>query len=153
MVVWNAPQSFERFANTNVSLTLTEDNQIAPELPSNLWLEGTTQQRNNVTEFVVYNAMWEGDATSLGRLTLSGSGNNLKLSLVDEANQSNLMATKFRLRYRVTNEDPRFRPPSTYTLRYEGEIEDSLVTVNGNQFTIDIGQLPIPLKIWNPVLE
>lgn len=146
LVVWNAPQPFERFANTNVSLTLTEDNQIAPELPGNLWLEGTTQQRNNVTEFVVYNAMWEGDATSLGRLTLSGSGNNLQLSLVDEANQSNLMATKFRLRYRVTNEDPRFRPPSTYTLRYEGEVEDSLVTVNGNQFTIDIGQLPIPPK-------
>jgi hypothetical protein len=56
------------------------------------------------------------------------------------------MATKFRLRYRVTNEDPRFRPPSVYTLRYDGEIPDELVTINGNQFTLDIGQLSIPAK-------
>lgn len=146
LVVWNAPQPFERFANANVSLTLTENNEIDADLPGNLWLEGTTQQRNNVTEFVVYNAMWEADATKLGRLTLSGSGDNLQLSLVDEANQSNLMTTKFRLKYRVTNEDPRFRPPSVYTLRYDGEVPDELVTINGNQFSLDIGRLSIPAK-------
>ncbi len=146
LVLWNAPQPFERFANANVSLTLTENNEISADLPNDLWLEGTTQERNNVTEFVVYNAMWEGDATKLGRLSLSGNGDNLQLSLVDEANQSNLMTTKFRLKYRVTNEDPRFRPPSTYSLRYDGEIPDELVVVSGNQFTLNIGQLSIPAK-------
>ncbi|MEB3160882.1 MAG: collagen-like protein, partial [Synechocystis sp.] len=116
LLLWNAPQPFERFAKTNANLSLSENQQgIEIDLPTDLWLEGTTQQRNNVTEYIVYNAMWEGDAKRLGRLTLSGNGRNLKVFLTDEANQSNLMATKFRLKYRVTSEDPRFRPPSTYS--------------------------------------
>ncbi len=105
-LLWNAPQPFERFAGTNANLTLNETEGIQVDLPDDLWLEGTTQQRENVTEFVVYNALWERDATRLGRIALSGNGRNLKLFVTDEAGQSNLMATKFRLRYRVTQEDP-----------------------------------------------
>jgi hypothetical protein len=145
LLLWNAPQPFERFAKTNANLSLSEDQQgIKIDLPTDLWLEGTTQQRNNVTEFVVYNAMWERDAKRLGRLTQSGNGRNLKLFLIDEANQSNLMATKFRLKYRVTSEDPRFRPPSTYSTKFDGPVPDNLVTVNGNQFVINVGELAIP---------
>ncbi|MEB3227230.1 MAG: collagen-like protein [Synechocystis sp.] len=147
LLLWNAPQPFERFANTNASLSLNDSQQgIDLELPDDLWLEGTTQQRNNVTEFIVYNALWEGDAKRLGDVTLSGNGRNLKLFLSDEANQSNLMATKFRLQYRVTSEDPRFRPPSTYSTKFDGPVPDNLVTVNGNQFMINIGELAIPEK-------
>jgi len=147
LLLWNAPQPFERFANTNANLSLNESQEgIDIDLPTDLWLEGTTQQRNNVTEFVVYNALWERDAKRLGRLTLSGNGRNLKLFVTDEANQSNLMATKFRLKYRVTSEDPRFRPPSTYSTKFDGPVPDNLVTANGNQFMINLGELSIPEK-------
>lgn len=147
LLLWNAPQPFERFAKANANLSLKDDQSgIQINVPTDLWLEGTTQQRNNVTEYVVYNAMWEGDATRLGRLTLSGNGRNLKLFLSDEANQSNLMATKFRMKYRITTEDPRFRPPSTYSTQFDSAVPDNLVTMNGNQFMIKVGELPIPEK-------
>lgn len=42
------------------------------------------------------------------------------------------MAIKFRFRYWVINEDFRFCFFFIYILCYEGEIEDSLVMVNGN---------------------
>jgi hypothetical protein len=147
LLLWNAPQPFDRFANATANLRLSDNQQeIALDLPSDLWLEGTTQKRNNVTEFMVYNAMWEGDAKRLGGLTLSGEGRNLTLTLIDEANQSNLMATKFRLQYLVTSEDPRFRPPSAYSTKFDGPVPDHLVTVNGNQFTINLGELAIAEK-------
>jgi hypothetical protein len=150
LLIWNAPQPFKDFADQNVTLALNDQREVQPTFAGDVWLEGTAQKRGNVTEFVVYNALRSGEATQLGDLVLTGNGQGLKLFLVDKADRSNLVATKFKLKYKVTDEDPRFRPPSVYSTQYSGDIPDNLVVVNGNQITLNIGQLPIPPQYLKP---
>lgn len=143
LLIWNAPQPFTRFADKNFTLSLDDQQEIKVGLPSDVWIEGTTQKRNEVTEFLVYNAILLGDVTRLEESSLTGNGRNLKLVLVDKANQSNLIATKFQVKYNITRSDPRFRPVSDYLTKYSGAMPDELVKLNGDRFTLDLGQLPI----------
>lgn len=152
LLIWNAPQPFTNFADKNLTLTLNDQQEIKVALPSDLWLEGTTQKRNFVTEFVVYNAILAGDATRLEEIALTGNGNDLKLILTDRANKSNLIATKFKIKYNVTESDPRFRPVYDYSTKFTGDVPDNLVVINGDRFTLNIGQLPIPADYLKPGL-
>jgi hypothetical protein len=101
---------------------------------------------------VVYNAILAGDATRLEEVALAGNGNDLKLILADRADKSNLIATKFKVKYSITQSDPRFRPVSDYSTKYTGDLPDDLVTINGDRFTLNIGQLPIPAEYLKPGL-
>ncbi|BBA78764.1 hypothetical protein RGRSB_0143 [cyanobacterium endosymbiont of Rhopalodia gibberula] len=143
LLVWNAPQRFSKFANQKITLGLEEDQKIKVDIPDDLWIEATTQQRNNLTQFIIYNAIRAEDTTQLGNAKLSGSKSNLQLTLIDKGQQSDLIATKFKIIYRTTRSDARFRSVSDYITRYEGEIPEELVTLDGNKFIIQIGQLPI----------
>ncbi len=150
LLLWNAPQPFNNVANLPLTLSLDANQEIQTSFPGELWLEGAAQKRGNVTEFVVYNALRSSEATRLDELVLAGNGTGLKLFLVDKADRSNLVATKFRVEYNVTDEDPRFRPASTYSTKFAGEIPDRLVTVNGDRLVINLGQLPIPEQYAKP---
>jgi hypothetical protein len=143
LLVWNAPQQFSEFANQKITLGLEENQKIKVYLPNDLWIEATTQQRNKLTQFIIYNAIRAEDTTQLGSAKLSGSKRNLQLTLIDKGQQSDLIATKFKIIYRTTRSDARFRSVSDYITRYEGKIPEELVMLNGNKFTIKIGQLPI----------
>lgn len=143
LLVWNAPQSFSKFANQMVTLNLEENQGRDIVLSDEVWVEATTQKQNNVTQFVVYNAILKKEATQLKSEGLSGVDSSLQLNLVDLANQSNLISTQFRLKYRITRSDPRFRPVSDYSTRYSGEMPAELVRLNGNRFTLNLGQLPL----------
>jgi hypothetical protein len=74
------------------------------------------------------------------------------LILADRADKSNLIATKFKVKYSITQSDPRFRPVSDYSTKYTGDLPDDLVTINGDRFTLNIGQLPIPAEYLKPGL-
>ena len=152
LLIWNAPQPFSAFGDRNVTLSLDERQEIQVNFPEQLWLEGISQKRNQVTEFVVYNALYAGDATQLGNLSITGNGNQLKLLLTDQAGKSNLIATKFRLRYKITESDPRFRPPTDYATKFDGEVPEELVSARGDQFVINLGQLPIAPEYLRPGL-
>jgi hypothetical protein len=143
LLVWNAPQSFSQFAERNLTLSLEENQEIKVEVPGDVWLETTTQRRDNLTELVVYNAILQKDATQLVSEGLSGNGSNLQLRLRDRASLSNLVGTQFQIEYRTTRSDPRFRPVSDYRTRYEGEMPVELINLNGDRFILNIGQLPI----------
>ncbi|MEM8778153.1 MAG: collagen-like protein, partial [Cyanobacteria bacterium P01_G01_bin.49] len=134
LLIWNAPQPFNQFAEEKVTLKYENDQEITIDVPQDLWVEATTQQRNKITEFVVYNAIAKRDATRLESRELSGRGQDLQLTIVDEADQSNLIDTKFKITYDITRSDPRFRPVSDYSTKYEGEISEDLVILNGNTF-------------------
>lgn len=145
-MTWNAPQPFEQFADRPVTLTLENESGIQVKFPDDIWLEATTQpqKNNNVTEFIVYNAILASDATRLGDGTLSGKGTDLKLTLTDKANRSNLIATQFVMSYQTSrSQDVRFRPVSDFTTRFEGPIPPELVQQTGDRFVINIGKLPI----------
>lgn len=152
LLIWNAPQPFQSFAERTVTLGLDDRQEIQATFPDNLWLEGATQKRNQVTEFVVYNALNAGDATQLGNLVLTGNETNLKLFVTDQAGQSNLVKTQFKLKYRTTQADPRFRPPTDYSTRFDGDVPQELVNLRGNQFVINLGQLPIAPEHLRPGL-
>ncbi|MGK7878951.1 MAG: collagen-like protein [Crocosphaera sp.] len=143
LLIWNAPQSFNRFSQEKMTLKYENNQGIQVDIPDSIWLEGTTQKRNNITQFIVYNAIYKNDATRLKSQGLDGRERSLKLTIIDEADQSNLIATKFDITYSVTRSDPRFRPVSDYTTKYEGEIPEDLVVLDGDKFTLNIGQLPI----------
>jgi hypothetical protein len=143
LLIWNAPQASSKFADKRITLSLDKKKNIKVALPSDLWLEATTQQQNNITQLIVYNAMLASEATQLKSQGLSGTGSSLQLKLVDGADRSNLIATKFRLKYRTTRSDPRYRELSDYTTKYSGEIPAQLIVSDGNRFTIDLGKLPI----------
>lgn len=142
-LLWNAPQAFSKFASKNVTLSLAEESNIQVSLPPDVWLEATTQQKENLTEFVVYNAILESEATQLTNDGISGSGTDLQLTITDRAGLSNLVDTKFHIKYQITRSDPRFRPVSDYTTKYEGEMPAELIKADNNRFILDIGKLPI----------
>ncbi|WP_267383405.1 collagen-like protein [Cyanobacterium sp. uoEpiScrs1] len=143
LLVWNAPQQFSKFANQKITLGLEDSQRIKIDLPDNLWIEATTQQQNKLTQFIVYNAIRSEDATQLGSAQLSGSKSNLQLTLIDKGQQSDLISTKFKIIYKTTRSDARFRSVSDYITRYDGNIPEELVTLDGNKFTLKIGKLPI----------
>lgn len=152
ILIWNAPQSFDKFADHTMTLSLGENQAIDVTIPQNIWIEATTQQQNNLTEFVVYNAILESEAVRLQESQLLGSGTNLQLTITDQADLSNLINTRFKVKYSTTRSDPRFRPVSDYSTKFDGEIPPELVTRNGNIFTLDIGKLPIDEGNFRPDL-
>lgn len=152
LLTWNAPQSFDKFADQRMTLSLEDNQQINVIPPSQMWLEATTRKENNMTQFVVYNAVLEREVTELVSQGVSGNRTELQLTLEDKADLSNLIATKFDIRYRTTRSDPRFRPVSDYRTKYEGLMPPELIIQQGNKFTFNIGQLPINSEDLKPGL-
>jgi len=150
LLVWNAPQSFAPFANKTFNLALKDEGGIDFSPAGDVWLQAKTTENNNITQLVVYNAILASEATKLESTGLVGRGTNLQLNLVDVAGQSNLIATEFYVKYRITTSDSRFRAVYDYTLKYEGNIPPNLIEYNENSFTLSLGQLPIDPKYLQP---
>jgi hypothetical protein len=151
LLVWGAPQPVSEFSDAKVTLNL-QRKEANISLPEEIWLETSTQKRDNLTELLVYNAVLEKNVTQLKSQGISGNGTNLELTLVDEANQSDLVLTDFSVKYRVTkavNQDS-YRPIVDYKTKYEGEIPAELIQQNGSNFTLSLGQLPIPPEYLQP---
>ncbi|MGI0481602.1 collagen-like protein [Geminocystis sp. CENA526] len=144
VLIWNAPQVFAPFGEQIVTLNLQDDRNVNMTFPQDLWLETNVLQRNNVTELYVFNAIRAQDAVRLKSNGIREFGQNLQFEIVDEAQQSDIIATDFYIRYSVSNSpEARLRPVSDYTLRFEGEIPPQFVRYANNRFILDIGQLSI----------
>ncbi len=144
VLIWNAPQDFAPFRDRTVTLNLQDDRSVTMNFPDDIWLETSILPRNNVTELFVFNAIRANQATELESKGLSGVGLGLKLDLVDKAQKSDLISTSFYLKYSVSNSgEARFRNVSDYIVRFEGEVPPEFVNYSGNEFTINIGELPI----------
>ncbi|NCS84547.1 MAG: collagen-like protein [Cyanobacteria bacterium] len=144
VLIWNAPQVFAPFGDRTITLNLQDDRSVTIKIPTDLWLETNTLQRNNVTELFVFNAIKAEEATKLKSKGLSGFGSKLQLELLDEAQKSDVINTNFYIKYSVSNSsEARLRQVNDYILRYEGEIPPQFIRYSNNRFIIDIGQLPI----------
>jgi hypothetical protein len=146
LLVWDASQPVSDFAEEEVTLSLDRQNNPKLTFPDDLWLETSTIQREQISEFFVFNAVREKDVTRLKEESLSGMGKDLKLSIVDEAQKSDVLKTDFSVRYRVSksSNEARFFRVFDYKTKYEGKIPPEAMTQNGDRFTINVGQLPIP---------
>ncbi|TAE61362.1 MAG: collagen-like protein [Nostocales cyanobacterium] len=138
---WQEKQPINNFADQDVTLTLNDDSQIAINFPENIWVDGNAQLQNQLTTYTVNYAIPQEEVTKLSVAEFTGSGQNLNLKIVDLAGRSDLINTRFKVKYR--GED-NFSGGFGYQTFYEGEIPDSLVTRNYNRFTLDLGKLKIP---------
>ncbi len=146
LLVWDASQPVKDFVDQRVTLALAGENDVNITFPEELWLETNELKRDQITEIFVFNAILEKDAKRLKSKGLSGVGANLQLELVDRANKSDIVNTSFSVKYRVSKstDDARFRRVSDYRTKYEGEVPSDAIIQNGDRFTLNLGQLPIP---------
>ena len=146
LLAWDAAQPVNDFVNQRVTLALAGEDDVKITFPEELWLETNELKRDKITEIFVFNAILEKDVTRLKSEGFSGVGANLQLGLVDRANQSDIINTSFSLKYRVSNstDDARFRRIVDYKTKYEGEVPADAIIRNGDQFSLNLGQLPIP---------
>ena len=157
LIAWDAPQPVENFDDHQITLSLKGKDDANIFLPEDLWLETKTVKRDNLTELFVFNAVHTDDVADLKIDGLFGQGANLELDVFDEAEQSNLIATDFSIKYRVGEESEEknfFGGSSTvYKTKYEGAIPPEAIVRDGNLFTLKLGQLPIPPEYLQPGLE
>ena len=146
LLVWDAPQSVSQFADQRITLKLEGENGVNVTFPDQMWLETSELGRDNITEIFVFNAVLEDDVTRLKSQGISGMGQNLELTLIDQANISNIVTTDFMIKYRVSKsyDQARSRRRFDYRTKYEGEVPVSAVNQESDRFTIKLGELPIP---------
>lgn len=142
---WQEKQPINNFADQNVTLTLNDNEQIEISFPENMWVDGNVELKNQLTEYTVNYAIPKQEVTKLAVAEFSGAGQNLNLKIVDLAGISDLINTKFKVKYRGKDNFS----GDFYQTFYEGEIPDSLVTRNYNRFTLDLGKLKMPSKAIN----
>ena len=154
LLVWDAAQPVAEFAEERVVLSLDEENGSSASLtfPDDLWLETSELKRDTITELFVFNAVREKDVTKLKNRGISGIGENLQLAIEDRANKSDILDTDFTIKFRVSSsgDDALFRRLYDYKTKYEGQVPPEAVELNGDRFTINLGQLPIPPEYLEP---
>ncbi|HHP7229841.1 MAG TPA: collagen-like protein [Xenococcaceae cyanobacterium] len=152
LLVWDAPQPVSEFADSRVTLQLEGEDRVSVTFPEDMWLETSELGRDNITEIFVFNAVLEDDVTRLESQGISGMGENLEVTLVDEAQKSRILETDFKIRYRVSNsgDEARFRRVFDYRTKYEGEVPASAVEQDGDRYKIKLGELPIPPEFLEP---
>ena len=156
LLVWDAPQPVENFGDKKITLSLKGENDANISLPDDLWLETKTVKRDNLTELFVFNAVDAKNVDDLNIEGLYGQGANLELEILDEAQKSDLIATDFKIKYRVGEEAENksiFGNNTTYTTKYEGTIPPEAIALEDNLFTLKLGELPIPPEYLQPGLK
>ncbi|MBF2088473.1 MAG: collagen-like protein [Synechococcales cyanobacterium K44_A2020_017] len=141
---WAAERSLSEVANESLGLELLENQSVRVTVPEDVWLVGDLQYEESVATYTVSELVLRSEATQLAVGEFSGSGADLQLSVVDLADKSDVVATRFELRYRSTED--RFGDRGRFGTRYEGEVPAEWVTQNFNRFSIDLGQLPIDAR-------
>jgi hypothetical protein len=142
-LVWQDKQPISRYGDKNVKITLNDNNQMEVDFPEDLWLDGSAKTEGNITKYTVNSAIPRKDVTRLAVAEFAGSGQNLSLKIVDLAARSDVINTRFRVKYRIQDRDD-FRGFSDYQKVYEGDIPAELVSREYNRFSIALGKLQIP---------
>ncbi|MEM8830991.1 MAG: collagen-like protein [Cyanobacteria bacterium P01_G01_bin.19] len=157
LLVWDAPQPLEEFDDQRITLSLKGEDEANIFLPKDLWLETKAVKRDNLTELFVFNAVRKKDVDDLTIDGLFGQGTGLELDVYDEAEKSDLIATDFLIKYKVgeKSENKSFFGGSRtiYKTKFEGSIPPEAINRQGNLFTLQLGQLPIPPEYLKPGLK
>ncbi|MEL7053215.1 MAG: collagen-like protein, partial [Cyanobacteria bacterium J06588_5] len=137
-LIWEAERPASELSG-NLNLAINEQGELQVNPVEDLWIDSTLSTEGDLTTYRVNGAVVASEATRLTLGRNSGRGEQFTLNVIDLAAASDLVETRFYLRYR-TNDSNR-RP--VYVNRYEDEIPSNLITQEYNRFTIPIGQLPI----------
>lgn len=146
-VLWQEKQPITTFGNQTASLTLQDNKEVAVSFPEDLWVNASSNDEANLTTLTVKNVIAKQDATRLSVAEFADSGQNLNLKIVDLAAKSDILTTKFRVKFRAQDNSSGF---SDYRTLYEGDMPSELVTRDYNRFILALGKLPIPSSILSP---
>lgn len=139
-LIWQELQPISNFNRANLKLNLKDNGQIEVDFPKKLWLDISKNQEGDLTKLVVNNAIHQQEVTQLAVSDFAGHGKNLKLSIVDLARKSDIIKTRFRIKYEIESDDDNFFEET----EYEADIPPEFVTRDYNRFILALGKLPIP---------
>ncbi|MBD2136852.1 collagen-like protein [Anabaena sp. FACHB-1237] len=137
-LVWNEKEPISNFANQMVNLTLNDNQLIDVNFPDDLWVNGVASLQGNVTEYRVNNVIKKDDVTRLAVADFANYGDNLVLRIVDLAGKSEVINTRFKIKYTV--QDGVYDSFNNQAI-FEEEIPVELVSREYNRFSIAVGKL------------
>lgn len=139
-LVWAAGRSQQSLSSSrNLTVRINPQGTLEVNPTDDLWIDAATTTEGPLTTYRVNGAVLASEATQLSFGRHSGRGAQLSLNILDLAGTSDLIETRFFIRYK-TNEDDR-RP--RYVTRYESELPSDLIEQDYNRFSLAVGQLPI----------
>ncbi|MEM6350166.1 MAG: collagen-like protein [Cyanobacteria bacterium P01_D01_bin.14] len=137
-LLWASDLAQDRVAGDLV-LTVNDRGDLDIDLPEDLWFDAERTDSGTLTTYRVRSALLRSEALQLAFGRPSGSGEQFELSILDRAGLSDVIETRFHLRYRVEEGERRPR----YRTRYEADIPSELIQQNHNRFTVKLADLPI----------
>ena len=136
---WQAPQPSQGVTDL-VDLALQPDGQINVDFPDAYWLLGETIEQETLTTYRVDGIVPIAEVTQLALGRTEGRSRSFEVNVVDLAQRSNVLDTRFEVRYSISDDDGRRR---RYDLQFDGPVPDDLVQRDHNRFTLSLGRLPI----------
>jgi hypothetical protein len=140
-IVWDSASSRRNWGDLSASVQLTQEDAVAVSFPENLWVEGSQSRTGDRITYTLENAIRAEDVTKLAIGNMSGENQALVLSLVDLGGNADLLKTQFTLKYQTPASTRPGLP--TYKTRFDGEVPATIVQTQGNQYQLNLGQLPI----------
>ncbi|MEM9483375.1 MAG: collagen-like protein, partial [Cyanobacteria bacterium P01_F01_bin.116] len=136
---WQAPQPSQGFTEA-VDLELQRNGQVNINFPETYWLLGETIEQETLTTYRVDGIVPVEEVTQLAMGRVNGRSRTFTVNVVDLAQRSDVLETRFELRYSTSNDEGRRR---RYDLEFEGDIPKNLIQQDYNRFTLALGRLPI----------
>jgi hypothetical protein len=137
-LVWDS-QRPKREVLGNISAGLNEAGEIYVLSDDDLWVAGELTHGEKLTTYRVTGAVLESEARELALGRKEGQGQQFQLNVIDLGQVSDLVETRFHLRYQVQDGDR----GSRFVTRYDAELPTELFNQSQDRFTLNLGQLPI----------
>lgn len=136
---WQASQAASTFTES-LDVALQPDGQVSLDFPEAYWLLGETMEQDTLTTYRVDGIVPVAEVTQLAVGRVDGRSRTFEVNVVDLAQRSDQLETRFEVRYSTSGNNGRRR---RYDLEFEGPVPDALVQQDHNRFTLSLGRLPI----------
>ncbi|MEM7065069.1 MAG: collagen-like protein [Cyanobacteria bacterium P01_B01_bin.77] len=136
---WQTLQPSQSFTDA-VDLELQPDGQVSIDFPEAYWLLGETIDEDTLTTYRVDGIVPVAEVTQLALGRVDGRSRTFEVNVVDLAQRSDQLETRFEVRYSTSDSAGRRR---RYDLEYDGSVPADLVQQDHNRFTLSLGRLPI----------
>ena len=137
---WMEPRSIEDFANSSVTLYL--DGTIVKAEVKGFWFDGSVlNSANGVSDFLITRAFKESDMGNFANGTVSGTGKELKVQVIDEHAISAPISTSFKVQMKKKRWI--FGWKKIYK---RATVANDFIRSDNGVYTLDLGQLPIKEK-------
>lgn len=140
---WQANLEGDRF-NDEVTLSLDENGEVDIDFPEDYWLLGETVESGTQMTYRVNGILPIDEVAQLAFGRIEGRSRTFEVEVIDRAQLSDEVDTRFELRYSTSNDEGR-----RYTVQYEGAVDGEFVERDRNRFRLALGRLPIRSQLMS----